>query len=846
MVKDIPKTNITQASNSKKIVSKALFTLLSFVSLFVIIFCTWNAAQRINKPFSGFFVNWRVMAMSLGQNDWPGNQAGLRYPDKILEIDGARISSIYEFQKIIKEKPVGEQLEYTVERNGDIFKVTIPTLVFTWFDFWVTYGPFLLPALFYIFIGIIVYILKPDTQASWSFFLTCAFFSVLNATGPIVEPLIICKLNVLSMAFCSSAVYHMSFVFPEKKAFIDRYPYVKYVPYGISAAVGFPAAFLYPEPPFFTFYAIANVLTSISPLAIIVSTAWSYFKKTSTIARQRAKVIFLGAALGLPIPALLRYLTLYVNDPDKTFILANFINLPLMIFPASIAFAIAKHNLFDVDVYIKRTVGYVIMTGVVGSVYFVIQLAVKSVVLAPVLGSYAENVYPIIFAILVVFFFNPLNMFVQGIIEKLFFRKKFDYKDTILSASNALTSVLNLDEVIYRVIQTVRKEMFLDTAGLILVGAGEEGSRGIFIRDIENKKEEQVEMQFTADDPLVKLISREKKLITRYDVEEDQRYKNICQQCNKSFEETGSSLLIPLTYQDEVKGVLTLGYKKSGRFYTRDDIDLLETLTNQSAIAIENARLFEENIEKTRMEEELKIAHDIQISMLPEHSPEIKGYSIAASSYPAREVGGDFYDFIEIGEGSDKKLGIIVGDVSGKAVSGALVMAASRSIFRVLADPDVSVSDMMLKGNRRLKHDVKKGMFVALVYALLDPPDRTMTIVNAGQTQPIICSNQGDKPSYIDSEGDRFPLGIIEDCDYQETVVTLKPGDTVVLYTDGIVEAMNEAGDMYGFDRFIDVIDTNRELGADAFLRTLMSDVTHFVGDAEQHDDLTIVAVKVE
>jgi len=152
----------------------------------------------------------------------------------------------------------------------------------------------------------------------------------------------------------------------------------------------------------------------------------------------------------------------------------------------------------------------------------------------------------------------------------------------------------------------------------------------------------------------------------------------------------------------------------------------------------------------------------------------------------------------------------------------------------------------MLQGNRRLKYDVKKGMFVALVYALLDPIEKKMTIVNAGQTQPIICSNNSEKPLLIDSEGDRFPLGIIEDCDYQETVVTLTSGDTVVFYTDGIVEAMNEAGDMYGFDRFIDVIDTNRNLDSDAFLRTLMSDVTHFVGDAEQHDDLTIVAVKVE
>ncbi|MDX1777153.1 MAG: PP2C family protein-serine/threonine phosphatase, partial [Desulfobulbales bacterium] len=244
--------------------------------------------------------------------------------------------------------------------------------------------------------------------------------------------------------------------------------------------------------------------------------------------------------------------------------------------------------------------------------------------------------------------------------------------------------------------------------------------------------------------------------------------------------------------------------------------------------------------------EELKIAHDIQVSMLPEESPEVEGYTIAASSYPAREVGGDFYDFIETGSEEKKKLGIIVGDVAGKAVSGALVMAAARSIFRVLADPEASVSDMVLQGNRRLKYDVKKGMFVALVYALLDPLEKSMTIVNAGQTQPIICSGRSAEPSYIDTDGDRFPLGIVDDCDYRETVLTMNSGDTVVLYTDGIVEAMNEAGDMYGFDRFMEVINQNCQLDAHAFLRQLMADVTRFVGDAEQHDDLTIVVVKTE
>jgi serine phosphatase RsbU (regulator of sigma subunit) len=262
-------------------------------------------------------------------------------------------------------------------------------------------------------------------------------------------------------------------------------------------------------------------------------------------------------------------------------------------------------------------------------------------------------------------------------------------------------------------------------------------------------------------------------------------------------------------------------------------------------VAIENARLFEENIEKSRMEEELKIAHNLQTSMLPDKAPTLEGASIVARSIPAREVGGDFYDFIEIMKDGTKRLGIVVGDVSGKAVSGALVMAASRSVFRVLTETHESVREVMNRGNARLHRDVKKGMFVALLYAVLDPKEKTLTLSNAGQIQPILCSPAKTKPEYIDSEGDKYPLGIVKDCQYQETCVALKQGDILVFSTDGIVEAVNDKGELYGFERFLASIEEGRGLNPDELLEKIITDVTLYVGKVEQHDDLTAVVVKV-
>ena len=211
----------------------------------------------------------------------------------------------------------------------------------------------------------------------------------------------------------------------------------------------------------------------------------------------------------------------------------------------------------------------------------------------------------------------------------------------------------------------------------------------------------------------------------------------------------------------------SLGDKKSGKFYRREDINLLKTLANQGAVAIENAFLLEEVVEKERMEEELAIAHDLQISMLPATCPTLDGFDMAAASVPAREVGGDFFDFIEM---RDRRLGLVIADVTGKSVSGALVMSASRSVFRMLSEENLNVSEIMIRANRRTKKDIKSGMFVALLYAVLDAKDRTLSLCSAGQTQPIYLSaEKGTSEISGNKRGIPFLLGILPDVEYQET-----------------------------------------------------------------------------
>jgi hypothetical protein len=247
------------------------------------------------------------------------------------------------------------------------------------------------------------------------------------------------------------------------------------------------------------------------------------------------------------------------------------------------------------------------------------------------------------------------------------------------------------------------------------------------------------------------------------------------------------------------------------------------------AVSIEHASLFKEMLSKLRMEKDLSVARDVQMSMLPSSCPEVEGYQIAASSTPAREVSGDFFDFIDIDDG---KMGFVIADVTGKSVSGALVMTASKSVFRLLSEDQLSVGEIMVRANRQIKKDITKakGMFVALLYAVLNMEDKTMGMCSAGQTQPIILSGKTGEAELIETEGDAFPLGIIDDPDYQETMLQLNSGDMIIFYTDGVVEAMNKKEKMYGFERFIEVIKANRGQDVDTFMENLIEDINSFVG----------------
>jgi serine phosphatase RsbU (regulator of sigma subunit) len=718
--------------------------------------------------------------------------------------------------------------------------------------------------------------MKPHLRISWIFLLCADTFGLrlifFRSLGPFT-PHWLETFYIFLDTFRPAVLIHLAFTFPEERGFLRKLPRVQLLPYFafivLFICIRSVASTLVDAPK--TWVIISVVYMAGAVLFFLGSCMQLWLKSPSEIAKLRAKVILLGFAISASLPlceALANALFHVYITPDFRYLLPFFIVAPLFI-----AYSIVKHDLFDIDAIIKRTYGYILTTGAIAGIYGLFVLA--SNVAFGRFEITKSPMFPLIFILAVVFLFNPIRNRVQKFIDKVFYRLEYDYQETVQKISETMRSLLNLDQIGKTIMDTALGTMFIDSGGVMLlntrnesyeclIAAGEREKHGVRVgeeallpdeaqEESESSEGESIQtaeresalrgLALPADEPLIQKIAEKKKEVTIYDIEEDPLFEVDRASCKKTFDQMEATLIVPLIYEDRLTGLMTLGQKKSGKFYRKEDINLLNILANQGAVAIENALMVEDVIEKERMEEELTIARDLQTSMLPATCPEIEGFEIAATSIQAREVGGDFFDFIEMGEG---KVGLVIGDVTGKSVSGALVMSASRSVFRMLSEEELSVGEIMIRANRRTKKDIKSGMFVALLYAVIDSKNRTLSLSSAGQTQPIYFSAETGEASLVETEGDTFPLGILEDAEYEETRLELAPGDRVVFYTDGIVEEMNEQEELFGFDRLLQTVQQARSMGAESLLKEVVDKVNEFAGGAAQHDDLTVIVLSVE
>src|ERR687893_357258 len=308
--------------------------------------------------------------------------------------------------------------------------------------------------------------------------------------------------------------------------------------------------------------------------------------------------------------------------------------------------------------------------------------------------------------------------------------------------------------------------------------------------------------------------------------------------------ETNVKLLVPLVSQGELIGLLNLGPRLSQQEYSADDRKLLSDLATQTAPAVRVAQLVrqqqQEAKERERIEQELKVARLIQQTLLPKALPELPGYEVAAYYQPAREVGGDFYDFLALEDG---RLGLVVGDVTDKGVPAALVMATTRTMLRAAAQRLLSPGEVLQRVNDVLVQDIPPNMFVTCLYAILDPESGRVVYANAGHDLPYRRrAGHGGAAEELRARG--MPLGLMPGMGYEEKEMVLERGEGILFYSDGLVEAHDPHREMFGFPRLQGLVGAHRS-GGSSLISFLLAELSRFTGeDWEQEDDITLVTLE--
>src|SRR6266404_900025 len=393
-----------------------------------------------------------------------------------------------------------------------------------------------------------------------------------------------------------------------------------------------------------------------------------------------------------------------------------------------------------------------------------------------------------------------------------------------------LTSILNVDELLKRIAELLSRLIDYQMFSILMVeAAGEKLQHRFSLRFQENI---QLKHDVPLGDGLVGYAARHRQTVLVPDVSKDPRYILLNP-------ETRSELAVPLIYKEKVIGVLDLEHTRRG-YFTEDHKRTLTTLAAQVAIAIENARLYEQIAkQEQRLERDLALAHELQFRLLPHSLPKMPHLEVEAKFVPARAIGGDLYDFVPY---SLSRLGIAVGDVSGKGAPAAIYAALVSGILRSHAPIEPGPAEMLSAVNLSLGERRIDGQFVSIIYAVWDDERRTLQVANSGLPRPIYCHD--GKIEVIQATG--LPLGLFDEADYDEFSFKAKPGDLFVFYSDGILDARNRFGHSFGPERVAAIVAGCATKAADCVVNEIFKAVTEHAEGVDTFDDQTVVAIKVK
>jgi sigma-B regulation protein RsbU (phosphoserine phosphatase) len=663
--------------------------------------------------------------------------------------------------------------------------------------------------------------------------------------------------NYLWELFFPSLLYFAS-VFPEENRFTRRIPFVAvwiFVPHlfhlaflalaeqgafwgqvaswmaQTMAGVSFLKATRIPLDLILQTHRILFSVVNLLYIAAALTLLWiSYRGSHNVIIRRQVGAIFVGLsscaglyAVAIPIPTLLN-----LGWPPLT--RSALVVAALVLGSGSIAWSMVRHRFLDAKLIARKSILYAVTSAFLIGVYIGIVRQVDA--LLEMRAGFDTSALQTAILLLALVLFQPASTWLEETLERFFLRQGSDHRTLLRRVTGEVLTALDPETLADKVLTILREEMMARTTILLLAPRG----RARIVRGFGGG----VDLDAVAALPREAL----RRLTDGASLQRREEVRAVAQERGllESMEPLLAAdpyLILPIRHGEEFLGLIALGRKITETRYTAEEVSLLQTLANQCGVGVKNALLYQENLAKTVLEEELAVARRIQQQSLPTRLPQTPRIHVAAMGVPSKYVGGDYYDCVELADG---RYLIAIADVAGKGVPAALLASMVQASIRTQAHDGKPVHEVLDRLNRLVHEATPEDRFATCFLGCLgcDGPD--LSFSNAGHNYPILASNGSTR--FLTEGG--IPLGIDPAVCYPDIRVALTRGDTLVLYTDGITDARCLDGTDYGEERLLDLVrDLPRELTAEETLRAIAADVQRFTAGAEQMDDMTLLALKV-
>ena len=830
-------------------------TLLLFLGLLAFVYILANTAADlyyISSPAIGVY--------TAGEEDTPitvvrvvpggpANRAGLKKGDVIVALNGQPVQDDVQFTRELSRFQVGETVTLTVRRGSRVWQTTL-TIGRRFNIYTQVVLLSLLPRVFFCYalllIGTFVFLKKIEDRTAHVFYLMVLFWALAmwhsfpNSLDTLtnVLPGWYRWIQLPFWPLAVSLLLHFTLIFPVRHKWLQTYP---------RLVLGFVYLSVW-----ITLAATPALVAGVSEMVGVINLAWNilfavnFFLVFRTLARsawsepdphraRQAQIMFWGTLFALALP------TAYYYLPQAFFgrILpgADTVLFLLLLWPATLAYVIIKHRFMDIDVIVKRGVAYAMMSGFVVAAYFLLVVGVGKLVLY--LTGSTNQLVTIIATLIIAAVFNPVKNRIRLFVDRRFYPSRFLYREAIRQFNHQLRNVVDLQKLL-----DLLQGFFTETMRIrpSLIFWKDTPEPRFVLRDANNPSARvSHRIVFTEQDAVLQKLRKQQGLVDLTEL--TARSEEIPPEEWQRWRALQTELVLPLLKKDELVGFITLGLKEDEEPYYKEDLDLLATLNDQVNMTLENALLTEELREQERLKKELEVARRIQLSTLPQGDPQFPGLDVSGVSLPALEVGGDYYDYLELSNG---RLAVVVGDVSGKGTSAALYMTQLKGILKTAAKFHRSLTDLLAEVNDITFRSVESKAFITLMCGAFDGKTRTLHLVRAGHLPLVYFCAQDGRCHEATPRGIGLGLdeGKIFRTQLEEAKIRYHPGDVFLFYSDGVVEARNREGREFDTEPLRRLLEENGHCSAVALRDRILDEVQTFVGPVPQHDDLTLVVVK--